>query len=250
MLLMCFGDLDPTTYSDLLQSLAPNTRYYIRAYAINSVGTSYGVTTSFTTLAAPNLSYVTPQTYTVNSTITTLSPTNSGGVIPANTYKASSTFASGLSNYFMAFDAAGNLYEADASSIIKITPAGVQSTFASGFAANTPTGIAIDPSGNVYLSSTSNIIYKITPAGSVSTFLSSSTLNSPYGMVFDNAGNLYIASYSGGTIFQIPYGTTTLNSYATGFSGVYGLTIDATGKIYATDRSAGKIYSVVGVTKT
>ena len=36
-------------YSDTLQNLTPSTTYYVRAYATNSVGTSYGTELSFTT---------------------------------------------------------------------------------------------------------------------------------------------------------------------------------------------------------
>ena len=36
-------------YSDTLQNLTPSTTYYVRAYATNSVGTSYGSELNFTT---------------------------------------------------------------------------------------------------------------------------------------------------------------------------------------------------------
>ncbi|MFM8317865.1 MAG: fibrobacter succinogenes major paralogous domain-containing protein, partial [Bacteroidota bacterium] len=39
-------------YSGILQNLTPSTAYYVRAYATNSVGTSYGNEVSFTTSAA------------------------------------------------------------------------------------------------------------------------------------------------------------------------------------------------------
>ncbi|MBO4231880.1 MAG: fibrobacter succinogenes major paralogous domain-containing protein [Bacteroidales bacterium] len=38
-------------YSSVLSALARNTKYYVRAYATNYIGTSYGDTVSFTTLA-------------------------------------------------------------------------------------------------------------------------------------------------------------------------------------------------------
>lgn len=40
-----------TNYSSYLQNLLPNTQYYIRAYATNSIGTGYGNELSFTTTA-------------------------------------------------------------------------------------------------------------------------------------------------------------------------------------------------------
>lgn len=37
-------------FSAVLEGLTPETKYYVRAYAVNSVGTSYGQTLSFTTI--------------------------------------------------------------------------------------------------------------------------------------------------------------------------------------------------------
>lgn len=41
------------TFTDTLKKLAPNTTYYVRAYAINSVGTAYGQVISFKTQPVP-----------------------------------------------------------------------------------------------------------------------------------------------------------------------------------------------------
>ena len=42
-------------YSGTLQNLTPSTTYYVRAYATNSVGTSYGSELNFTTDSLPGL---------------------------------------------------------------------------------------------------------------------------------------------------------------------------------------------------
>jgi uncharacterized protein (TIGR02145 family) len=44
----------PGVYSGTLQNLTPSTTYYVRAYATNSVGTSYGNEVSFSTTAIPS----------------------------------------------------------------------------------------------------------------------------------------------------------------------------------------------------
>jgi streptogramin lyase len=249
--LMGNGATTTTSYSAPLDGLAPNTLYYVSAYAINATGISYGAVTSFTTLAAPNISYVTPQTYTVGTAISALTPANSGGAVPANKYLATSVFQSAntfSANYFMGFDAAGNMYISDNNGVYKVTPGGTKTTFATGFATGVPTGIAVDPSGNVYMSGFSNnTIYKISPAGVVSTVLTSATLAVPYGIRLDNAGNLYIASYNNGggaSVYKIAAGTSTLTTFATGFVGTYDLSTDNTGLIYVTDRAAGKLYKI------
>ena len=121
----------------------------------------------------------------------------------------------------IAVDANGNLYVADwgDSTIRKITPAGVVTTLAG--KANTvghvdgvgaialfdnPFGVAVDTSGNVFVSDNANAtLRKITPAGVVTTvagrslenelvFGAGGTLNSPDGLAVDSSGALYTAS--------------------------------------------------------
>ena len=172
---------------------------------------SIGVNSSV--LAAPNISYTGPQTYTSGTAIAPLVPTNSGGAVPATIYAQVSTLAgsagvSGSANgtgtaasfdepVGVATDLQGNVYVADYASdlIRKITPAGVVSTFAgsggpAGFANGTgtaanfnePFGVATDLQGNVYVAdSRNNMIRKITPAGVVSTFAGSGAAGSANG---------------------------------------------------------------------
>lgn len=42
------------SYTSIITDLNPNTTYYVRAYATNSVGTNYGETKSFTTSNKPD----------------------------------------------------------------------------------------------------------------------------------------------------------------------------------------------------
>jgi sugar lactone lactonase YvrE len=115
-------------------------------------------------------------------------------------------------------DTVGNLYVADSvnNRIRKITPAGKVSTIAGGergFADGiggdasfySPTGIAIDAVGNLYVADAgNNRIRKVTPAGEVSTlaggkrgftngFGSYARFNGPVDIAIDAAGNLYVA---------------------------------------------------------
>ncbi len=64
------------SYNSILSNLNPNTTYYIRAYATNSIGTSYGNEISFTTL---NYNLPTVTTNTISS-ITSLSASSGGNV--------------------------------------------------------------------------------------------------------------------------------------------------------------------------
>jgi len=125
----------------------------------------------------------------------------------------------------IAVDASGNLYVADSNNnaIRKLTLSGGTYTVTTlagsppyqgiadgsgSFARfNYPSGIAVDNSGNIYVTDTNNnTIRKITPAGVVTTLLGqamvqgsadgiggASQFNQPYGLVLNSAGTIYIA---------------------------------------------------------
>jgi len=95
----------------------------------------------------------------------------------------------------LAFDASGNLFVTDfhAGTIVKIAPAGVKSTFASGLSG--PWSLAFDGSGNLFVGNDAATIWKFTPGGSKSTFASTG-LNAPEGLAFDASGNLFVANFS------------------------------------------------------
>jgi sugar lactone lactonase YvrE len=126
----------------------------------------------------------------------------------------------------LAFDAAGNLYVADAFCVRKISPAGVVSTlagspedfhtgagFVDGAAADARfrnvMGLQLDAAGNVYVADVSNrAIRKITPDGTVSTLAgsgamgfadgtgSAATFTRPYKLALDASGNVFVADSS------------------------------------------------------
>ncbi|HXA48543.1 MAG TPA: NHL repeat-containing protein, partial [Burkholderiaceae bacterium] len=146
-------------------------------------------------------------------------------------------------------DSQGNIYVADIvnSTIRKITPAGVVSTFAgkagvrgsadgTGSAAsfNNPTGVATDVSGNVYVAdATNSTVRKITPAGVVTTLAGTAGVpgiadgtgpaaqfGSLSGVVTDAAGNVFVADQQ--TIRKITPGgvvTTLAGQQTPGISG-------------------------------
>ena len=88
--------------------------------------------------------------------------------------------------------ASGDLLAADngSNTILRFTPDGTGSTFASGL--NRPFGLAFDGSGNLFVVDTgTNTIFKFTPDGTGSTFASG--LSDPIGLAFDSSGNLFEA---------------------------------------------------------
>ena len=138
----------------------------------------------------------------------------------------------------VAIDLSGNLYVTDCGTTLrKITPTGVVTTLAgmawnsghadgTGSAAqfNGPRGIAVDPSGNVYVADgNNNTLRKVTPTGVVTTFAglagasgstdgtgSAARFRDPGGLAFDGAGNLYVADSGNHTIRKMtPAGVVT-----------------------------------------
>ena len=178
----------------------------------------------------------------------------------------------------VAVDAAGNVYVTDTgnATVRKITPAGVVTTLAgtagmpgsadgSGSAASfrSPTGIALDAAGNLYVSDTgSATIRKITSAGAVSTLAgtagsqgsadgtgAAARFSEPHGLTVDSAGNVYVADTKNDTIRKITSGgvVTTMAGkagvagFADGlgatarFNQPYGVAVDSTGNVYVAD---------------
>ena len=107
-------------------------------------------------------------------------------------------------------DGSGTIYVADfaRSRIRKVTPAGVVSTFANPFGRvqlSSPTAVAVDAAGNVFLTDSANKVKKVTPDGVVSVVAGNggdgfadgvglATLFSrPFGLALDRDGNLYVA---------------------------------------------------------
>ncbi len=107
-----------------------------------------------------------------------------------------------------------------------MTPAGVVSTFATGF--NNPEGLAFDAAGNLYVANFGdNTVNKVTPAGAVSTF---TDVIQPWGLAFDAAGNLYVSSDSGTVSKVTPAGVDTI--FASGIIEASGLAFDGAGNLY------------------
>ncbi len=203
--------------------------------------------------------------------------------------------------YGVAFDGAGNMYIADNENnrIRKVTTAGIITTVAGtgaqGYSGDggqataaelyTPTGIALDAAGNLYIVDEDNfVIRKVTTAGIITTVAGNNAggysgdggqataaeILRPYGMTVDAAGNLYIADTQNNRVRKVNTSgiITTIAGTGTGAYGgdggqassadLYspsGVIFDATGNLYIADtqnncirkvNTSGIITTIVG----
>ena len=96
----------------------------------------------------------------------------------------------------IAIDASGNIYVANSGNgtVVKLTPAGAVSPFASGF--QNPQGLAINASGDLFVVSANDgngnngSVQEVTPDGTVNPYVSG--FQGPSGVAIDAAGNLYV----------------------------------------------------------
>lgn len=209
---------------------------------------------------APSAPSNTPTVAVSSATVTTLA---GGGVQAANASGASASFYHPMG---IAVDSSGNVYIADAGNnqIRKISSSGAVTLLAgsrskgsadgTGTAAsfNSPFGIAVDSSGNIYVADTLNsMIRKISPTGVVSTIGAKNTgkFSQPEGIAVDSNGNVYVSEISSNSVLKItPTGviSTLAGNYAargssdgTGTSATFnnpkGIAVDSSGNVYVAD---------------
>ncbi|MGZ3764506.1 MAG: NHL repeat-containing protein [Mucilaginibacter sp.] len=181
----------------------------------------------------------------------------------------------------VAVDASGNVYVADQGNnlIRKVTSAGVVTTIAGGGSVGSANGvgsaasfydvigIAVDASGNVYISDQgNNLIRKVAADGTVTTFAGSgmagaadgtgtaASFNTPAGLAIDASGNIYVADEFNNKIRKITPAGVVSTVAGTGVSGSIngptasatfnypaGLCVDPSGNIYVADHSNNMI---------
>jgi len=133
---------------------------------------------------------------------------------------------------FSTFDENGNLYLAYYSdgTIIRITPGGEQTTYATGI--DRPRFPVFDSAGNLYVGSYDGTIQKISPDGTKTVIASG--IWSPQGMGTDSNDNLYVACGYDGKIYKIsPSGSAV--SVDSGVKNPKSLVVTKDGGIYYAD---------------
>ena len=192
----------------------------------------------------------------------------------------------------VAVDGSGNLYIADAgnSRVRKVDGSGTITTVAGtggfGFSGdggpataaqlNSPYGVALDGSGNLYIGDTGNQrVRRVNGSGTISTVAGTGTqgfsgdggpataaqLRDPVGVALDGSGNLYIADSANSRVRKVD-GTGTISTVAGtggfGFSGdggpataaqlnsTYGVALDSSGNLNIGDANNNRVRKVEG----
>ena len=183
----------------------------------------------------------------------------------------------------VAADSAGNYYFSSNNAVFKVNGGGTLSLVAgnsrAGFSGdggpavnaqlNSPQGVAVDKSGNIFISdSLNNRVRVVTPNGIINTYAGNGSLGTPRfvgdggpatqanlhlpgGLAVDSNGNLYIADTANNYIRVVTASTGQINSIAgTGFAGYAGdadlavnsvlnkpedVAVDSSGNVYIAD---------------
>ncbi|HEX4950053.1 MAG TPA: BACON domain-containing carbohydrate-binding protein [Blastocatellia bacterium] len=226
-------------------------------------------------------------TYTIPNTLTSVAGTRTAGFnLESGSGPASQLYAPET----VALDAAGNLYIADKGNhrIRKVTRSGLISTVAGSgqlgssgdgglainAAMNQPYWVAVDASGNLYISDTNNHrIRKVNASGIITTIAGTglegfggdggaatqAQLNTPVGITLDKSGNLLIADAANHRIRKLNLSTgiiTTMAGNGYGFGGDGGqaaqaqlnfptsVVLDHAGNFYIADTSNHQVRKV------
>ncbi len=195
--------------------------------------------------------------------ITTVAGAGTAGFAEGDAAKALFNYPTGL-----ALDGSGNLYVADAANvrIRKVAGNSVSTIAGSGVLSysgdngpatsaqlNTPLGLAVDASGNLYIAdSENNVVRRVAKGGTITTFAGNgqvgngeTQLNSPHAVAVDAAGNVYIADTNNGRVRKVTAaGAGSTLGGSDQFFTPTGVASDAAGNVYVADLARNMVRKI------
>ena len=171
----------------------------------------------------------------------------------------------------VAVDSSGNIYFADSlnnrirklagGNVTTIAGNGIVSYSGDGFAAtvaqlNTPTGVAADAAGNLYIADSANhVVRRVDSKGVISTFAGNGSvgsggdgnaaagaqLNGPAGVAVDGSGNVFIADTGNNKIRKVNSSGTISTFSSAQLSAPWGLAADSSGNLYVAEFGGNRV---------
>jgi streptogramin lyase len=152
----------------------------------------------------------------------------------------------------VAVDAGHNAWFAVEGGAVRVTPSGAFTSFS---CCDDPDGIAVDPTGNVWIADyNASAVIELNSAGSVA---NRTTINAgndgPRGIAVDGAGNIWAANYVGNSVAELAGPTAAILSPTAGYGldaplqEPYGLAIDASGNLWLSNAGVNTLTQLVGL---
>lgn len=186
--------------------ISPATDYTITAY--NASGSAQA-TLNITVNAAPlpAIGYQSPKTYQAGTAISPLMPSNAGAPVASPAYGPD--------------------------------PAILGTTF------NTPSGVALDAAGNIYVADAGNSAVEMIPRGGGTPAILYSSFDYPTGVAVDAAGNVYVADEGAGKVYELAGGSGAPIELGAGtFTAPDAIAVDAAANVYVTDENLGSVWKI------
>jgi hypothetical protein len=171
-----------------------------------------------------------------------------------------------LGSASIAIDGAGDVWLPNsvpgANSVTELAPSGAFLSGASGYSGGgmtTPWYLALDTSGNAWVTGASNNVVEISPTGAIlsgsSGFsglntLGNNSINYPTGIAIDGSGDVWVPSTnvnSGVSVFTNTGGFAEwINGSVMGMNGVLGIAIDSSGQAYVANNAENSVSMFTG----
>ena len=114
-----------------------------------------------------------------------------------------------------------------------------------------PSGLAMDGSGNVYVTDAiSHAVYEAMAAGGYSTvnqLASGFSFADPNGVAVDGAGNLYISDTDNGAVEEIDHFTGSVTTLSSSFNYPQGVAVDGLGNVFVADSANAAVKEILAV---
>lgn len=159
-------------------------------------------------------------------------------------------YTAGASPHGIAIDKNGNIWIANSgsNSVTELNssgyPVGTYSLGSSSYCfMGDGYGIAIDISGNAWVTTCSNGVVELSPSGNIIGTYSAG--GNPQGIAIDGSGNVWVTNFYGSIVNELNSSGTTIGTYTVGGSYLSGIAIDASGNVWV----AGNFGGALGVTE-